>query len=157
MQGALVILLALFVVGGLLFITDKRYFRHHHSADSHSDELSSNLPTEFSEKKSVSKETEGCCGLHIICEKTGLTPVSAEIIYYDDEELDRFKGRSSKEYSFEEIEEFRDVLLTLLPEDVAGWVKSINNRNIELPDDVRDELLMIIADQREKELKMAAI
>jgi hypothetical protein len=40
------------------------------------------------------------------------------------------------------------VLLTLLPGDIAGWGRSIQLRGIELPDDVRDELLLIVAEAR---------
>ena len=37
-----------------------------------------------------------CCGMHETCEKDSLlAAVSKEIEYYDDEELDRFRGVSS--------------------------------------------------------------
>ena len=78
--------------------------------------------------------------------------MSDKIIYYDDEELDRFKGREAGSYNREETEEFRDVLMTLLPEDVAGWARSITLRQIELPADIREELLMIIQEQRSLEI-----
>lgn len=42
----------------------------------------------------------------------------------------------------------RDVLLTLLPEDIAGWGRSIQLRGIELPSAVKEELLMIVAEAR---------
>ena len=55
-----------------------------------------------------------CCGQHQICEKESLlAAVSKQIEYYDDEELDRFKGRPSDGYSEEEIEEFRDILYSM--------------------------------------------
>lgn len=94
-------------------------------------------------------EGEVCCGMHIVCEKTNLSPVSADIIYYDDEELDRFRGRDPQSYTPEETEEFRDVLMTLLPEDVAGWSRSIQLREIALPPDVREELLLIVGELRQ--------
>ena len=57
-----------------------------------------------------------CCGQHETCEKDSLlAAVSKKIEYYDDEELDRFKGRASDSYSEEEIEEFRDCLLYTSP------------------------------------------
>ena len=74
--------------------------------------------------------------------------MSDEIIYYDDEELDRFAGRSQDSYTPEEEDEFREVLMTLRPEDVAGWARSITQRRLELPSDVRDELLMLVNEQR---------
>lgn len=95
-------------------------------------------------------EEEECCGMHITCERDSLlTSVSPEIVYYDDEELDRFRGRGADEYSDEEIEEFRDVLLTLLPDDIAGWGRSVQQRDIILPTPIRQELLMIVAEARE--------
>lgn len=91
---------------------------------------------------------EECCGLHLVCEKDSLSPMSDDILYYDDEELDRFIGRSPDSYSAEEEEEFRDVLMTLRPEDVAGWARSVTQRHLELPPDVRDELLLLVNEQR---------
>lgn len=53
-----------------------------------------------------------CCGQHEICEKESLlAAVSKKVEYYDDEELDRFRGHSSDGYSEEEIEEFREVCI----------------------------------------------
>ena len=55
-----------------------------------------------------------CCGQHEICEKESLlAAVSKKVEYYDDEELDRFRGHSSDGYSEEEIEEFREVMVYL--------------------------------------------
>jgi hypothetical protein len=90
-----------------------------------------------------------CCGMHITCERDSLlASVSDDIVYYDDEELDAFRGRTSDSYSDAETEQFRDILLTLLPEDIAGWARSLQLRQIELPDAVREELLMIVAERR---------
>ncbi|MDE6400065.1 MAG: phospholipase, partial [Muribaculaceae bacterium] len=76
-------------------------------------------------------------------------PMDTEIIYYDDEELDRYIGRGADEYTPAEEEEFRDVLMSLLPEDVAGWSRSIQLRKITLPTGIRDELLMIVRELRD--------
>lgn len=94
-------------------------------------------------------DSDACCGMHITCEKDSLlASVSREVEYFDDEELDRFAGRGAEDYSPEEIEEFRDVLLTLLPSDIAPWARSIQLRGITLPSEVREELLMIVAEAR---------
>ena len=143
MTGALVIFVAMVVIGVLLYITDVTYFRHHHSPDQ-----KTSASIKPNEEKENQETPEICCGLHLVCEKTGLSPRGEEIVYYDDEELDRFIGRNPNSYSYEETEEFRDVLMTLLPEDVAGWARSITQRGIELPTDVREELLMIVAELR---------
>lgn len=155
MTGALVILAALIVIGALLYLTDVKYFRHHHAnnAPVPDKDQETDLDNHYNHK-SIYKETkyptdeEICCGQHLVCEKTSLSVVSDEIVYYDDEELDRFSGRNPLDYSFEEIEEFRDVLLTLLPQDVAGWARSITLRKIELPPEVKDELFLIISEIR---------
>lgn len=144
MEGALVILLAMIVVGGILFITDKKYFRHHHEPSTPSQENKE----ETIEETSTQHENSVCCGMHLVCEKTSLSIVSDEIVYYDDEELDRFSGRNPESYTTKETEEFRDVLMTLLPQDIAGWARSITLRKIELPPDVKDELLLLITDLR---------
>lgn len=132
---ALYILIALVAVGSLLYILHRRDLRR-------------NPPAEAESAMTVEDDSQ-CCGMHITCEKDSLlASVSKEIEYYDDEELDRFRGRRSTDYADDEIEEFRNVLLTLLPGDIAGWGRSIQLRGIELPGDVRDELLLIVAEAR---------
>ena len=90
-----------------------------------------------------------CCGQHQICEKESLlAAVSKKIEYYDDEELDRFKGRQDNEYSDEEIDEFREIMFTMKEEEVAGWSRSLQLRGIELPDELKDELFLIVGERR---------
>ena len=87
--------------------------------------------------------------MHITCERDSLlAAVSREIEYYDDEELDIYRGTTPDAYSAEAVEVFREVLLTLRPDDIAGWARSIQLRGIELPEAVRDELLMIVGEER---------
>lgn len=90
-----------------------------------------------------------CCGQHQICEKESLlAAVSKKIEYYDDEELDRFKGRQANEYSDEEIDEFREIMFTMKEEEVAGWSRSLQLRGIELPNELKDELFLIVGERR---------
>ena len=35
---------------------------------------------------------DACCGRHLVCERESLLTTKPEIIYYDDEELDRLSG-----------------------------------------------------------------
>ncbi len=87
--------------------------------------------------------------MHETCERDSLlAAVSERAEYFDDEELDRYAGRSADSYSDRETEEFREVLLTLLPDDVAPWARSIQLRGIELPEAVREELLLIVSESR---------
>lgn len=95
-------------------------------------------------------ENMECCGQHETCEKESLlAAVSKQIEYYDDEELDRFRGRESDSYSPDEIEEFREVLYTMKDDEVAGWVRSLQLRAVLLPDELKDEVFMIVGERRE--------
>ena len=96
-------------------------------------------------KEPPCEATTECCGVHPVCEK-GLGPKSVE--YYDDEELDAFAGRSRDSYSEDEIRQFCDVFYTLKEHDVAGWIRSLQARNIELPENLRDEALLIVCEHR---------
>jgi hypothetical protein len=90
-----------------------------------------------------------CCGQHEVCEKESLlAAVSKGVEYYDDEELDRFRGRPSDSYTDAEVEEFREVLYTCREEEVAGWSRSLQLRGIELPDELKDELFLIVGERR---------
>lgn len=90
-----------------------------------------------------------CCGQHETCEKESLlAAISKQIEYYNDEELDRFRGRASDAYSPDEIEEFREILYTMREDEVAGWVRSLQLRAVELPDDLKDEVFMIVGERR---------
>lgn len=90
-----------------------------------------------------------CCGQHEICEKESLlAAVSKQIEYYDDEELDRYRGLLSDQYTNEQIEEFRDVFYTMRETDVAGWVRSLQLRGVELPDELKDEVFLIVGERR---------
>ena len=105
--------------------------------------------TELYEPKEV--EEEECCGEHQTCEKDSLlTAVSKEIEYYDDEELDRWKHTPADQYDDEAIDEFQHVFYTLQETDVAGWVRSLQLREIELPDLIKEEVFLIIRERRLK-------
>ena len=77
-----------------------------------------------------------------------MAAISKQIEYYDDEELDRFKGRSGDDYTEEEAEEFRNVLYTMRSEEVAGWVRSLQLRQVNLPDVVKDEVFLLVGERR---------
>ncbi|MCQ2268010.1 MAG: phospholipase [Bacteroidaceae bacterium] len=90
-----------------------------------------------------------CCGQHETCERDSLlAAVSKQIEYYNDEELDRFQGRLSDEYSENEIDEFREILYTMQEVEVAGWVRSLQLRAVELPDELKDEVFLIVGERR---------
>lgn len=90
-----------------------------------------------------------CCGQHETCEKDSLlAAVSKQIEYYDDEDLDRFRGYPSDGYTEEEIEEFRNVMFTMQEVEVARWCRSLQLRGIEFPDELKDELFLIVGERR---------
>lgn len=153
MKGALIILAVTVAVGCILYIFELR--RRHRdkvivdrpsvptdTVDSAEVETPADSPAEGHGENGV------CCGMHLVCEKDTLSPVDGKIVYYDDEELDRFAGREADSYQPDEIDEFQEVLITMRPEDVVGWARSIQLRGIILPPVVHDELLMLVNEQR---------
>ena len=66
-----------------------------------------------------------------------------DIEYFDDEELDAFKGRTADGYSDEEAEQFREILYSMRQEEVKDWTRSLVLRGIELPDQVKDEVYLM--------------
>lgn len=90
-----------------------------------------------------------CCGQHEVCERDSLlAAVSKKIEYYDDEELDRYIGTSPEDYTPEQEDEFRNIFYTMQDTDVAGWVRSLQLRGIALPDNIKDEVFLIIGERR---------
>ena len=66
-----------------------------------------------------------------------------DIEYFDDEELDAFKGRTADDYSDEEAEQFREILYSMRQEEVKDWIRSLVLRGIELPNQIKDETIML--------------
>jgi len=90
-----------------------------------------------------------CCGAHEICERNSLlAAVSKKIEYYDDEELDEWKGTPADRYDDRQTETFREILYSMRSDEVAGWVRSLQLRGIELPDGIKDEVLLIVGERR---------
>lgn len=83
---------------------------------------------------------EGCCGAHAICEK-GLKKIEKQIDYFDDEELDQFKGIPADAYTDTQIDIFREILYTLDKKEISDWFVSLEQRDINLPEILRQEAL----------------
>ena len=104
---------------------------------------------EIQEMPEVKEVDSECCGQHEVCEKESLlAAVSRGVEYYDDEELDRYIGTPPEAYSAEQEEEVRDVLYTMRSDEVAGWVRSLQLRMIALPNEVKDEVFLIVGERR---------
>jgi hypothetical protein len=92
-----------------------------------------------------SEADEFCCGKHEVCEKNKLLKaLSKNIEYYDDEELDIYRGRASDGYTDTAVEEFREIFYTMQKKEVSGWIKSLKIREIEIPDQIKDEIISVI-------------
>lgn len=86
-----------------------------------------------------------CNGENDKCEQECMMEAATKPIeYFDDEELDAFKGRPSDNYNDEEVEQFSYVLNTMPQEEVKDWCRSLHLRGIELPDQLKDEVYMMM-------------
>jgi hypothetical protein len=128
-------------VGGISYLGHRRFERRRAEGKTAEGETS---PLEVT----VDVPTE-CCGQHATCERDSLlAAISKEVIYYNDEELDRYRGTAPDAYTEEETEEFRTVFYELREVEVAGWVRSLQLRGVELPDGIRDEVLLVVRERR---------
>ncbi len=92
--------------------------------------------------------TADCCTAHEVCpSEMVLAGATADIVYFDDEELDQFRGRAADDYTADEEEQFRDVLYTLQPADLLPWEQSVKKRGIVLPRAIREEFIMLYGEQ----------
>lgn len=129
------------LVFGLSLIGHKRYEKRVEEGTAKPDETS---PFEVTQEV-----PEECCGQHATCERDSLlAAVSKEIIYYDDEELDAYRGIASDEYTDEQVQQFADIFYELKEIEVAGWCRSLQLRGIELPDAIKDEVFLVVRERR---------
>lgn len=124
MTGALIILAVVVLTGFVLWATDR------HAKPEQPEEVPHTADGE-------------CCGMHEVCEKV---PPTLKPEYFNDEELDAYAGRPADAYTADEVEEFREVMLTLRPDERAPWAVAIERRGIAVPEPLRDELIMLIED-----------
>ena len=90
-----------------------------------------------------------CSGEDERCEHDCMLEAAVrDVEYYDDEELDKYRGRDSADYTDNEAEEFAEVFYTMHPSDVQGWNRSLILRQINLPNQLKDEVIMVINDVR---------
>ena len=95
----------------------------------------------------TSGDCSSCDGTDDKCEQVCMMEAATrEIEYYDDEELDRFRGRLSDSYTDEEAEEFAEVMLTMRPEEVKGWNRSLILRGINMPNQIKDDFIALADD-----------
>lgn len=132
--------------------------------------LALTLSNKIQRKKGNSKERETqqpvikldftsdslCCGAHEVCEDdTLIAAFNEELEYFDDEELDRFKFRDSADYTNKEVDEFRDIFYTIVDEEKPKWIRSLQLRDIAMPNQMKDEVVLVVCDLREAKLQHA--
>lgn len=102
------------------------------------------------EADQTSNSNTECCGQHLVCEKDTLLQTNAQIEYFDDEELDTLAGISPEDFTQQQHDDIRAVFDTLQEKDVPAWCRSLQLRNIALPQDVREEALLICRERRQR-------
>jgi len=95
---------------------------------------------ETAECSSCSVSGSGCDKEKFL--KAAIDPIE----YFDDEELDSYRGRNGDSYNAQETEQFAYVLHTMRPDEVGAWTSSLAKRGINIPNELRDEVLMMIED-----------
>ena len=125
MSGTIIIAIIFILLAGGMFILRKIY---------------GNTTTAVEPHDHHDGEDGTCCGRHSNCSK-GYDTTN---LYFDDEELDRFKGMKPEDYTEADIDEFRQVLYTMREEEVENWAHCIETRGIELPNEIKDEILLIL-------------
>ncbi len=85
-----------------------------------------------------------CAGRDDRCEQECMMEAATKApVYYDDEELDRFRGRPSDAYTDDEAEQFAQVMYTMRPDEVRGWSRSLILRGVSMPDQIKDEYIAL--------------
>ena len=85
-----------------------------------------------------------CSGSDERCEQECMMEAATKPIeYYDDEELDVFRGRPADRYTDNEAALFTEVLYTMRPDEVRGWTRSLTLRGIDLPNQLKDEVFLM--------------
>lgn len=107
----------------------------------------------FGRKDGAGNETEpdagSSCGTCVsgrgkCLQECALQNAVGEIEYFDDEELDRFRGRRADSYTADEASMFAEVMYTMKPEEVKDWLVSLGRRCVNLPDQLKDEAMMLM-------------
>ncbi|MBR1401893.1 MAG: hypothetical protein IJ562_10025 [Prevotella sp.] len=86
-----------------------------------------------------------CNGDNDKCEQECMMEAATkDIVYFDDEELDAFRSRTAGSYTDAEAEQFREIVYTMKQAEVKEWTRSLSLRGIELPNQVKDEVFLLI-------------
>jgi len=142
MKPAILLLAILLIGGAVVWLIDRLFY--------HKDEQAPDAQSEMQASPTAQGCTDESCGIRPICpsEQILAGECRQQVTYYDDEELDQFAGRADSDYTAQEEEQWRDVLYTLLPQDLIGWGQSIKHRGLTMPAAIREEFLQLAAEHR---------
>ncbi len=89
-------------------------------------------------------DCSSCGGTNPKCEQECMMEAAVkETEYFDDEELDAYRGRPGDGYTPDETEEFRRIMETMGPEDLRAWNRSLILRGVNMPDGIKDEYILL--------------
>ncbi|MCD8282317.1 MAG: hypothetical protein LUC22_03575 [Prevotella sp.] len=89
-------------------------------------------------------DCSSCGGANSKCERECLIEAATGAPeYFDDEELDSFRGKSGGEYTDEETELFREIMETIKPGELRAWSRSLCLRGVNMPDGLKDEYILL--------------
>lgn len=91
--------------------------------------------------------TSDCCGAHEICEFDESVFRQENIIYFNDEELDELRNVREDQFTGKQIDDLREVLYTLRPEEIGKWLISIGQRHIHLPVVLQQEARQLMVEK----------
>ena len=132
MIPALYIFIAMVVIGLILYLHD----RITNKPD--------DAPQEPQQEASHDDCNDECCGINEVCpSEMMLKHIDDPVAYYEDEELDTFRGRDATNYSDDELEQWRDVLYTLKHDELLAWERSVKKRGIAMPEVIKQELISL--------------
>ncbi|MBR5085518.1 MAG: phospholipase [Muribaculaceae bacterium] len=140
MFPAFYIFVAMVVIGVILYIHDRLTYKSGEREEGIGER------GEDTRKTSESQDdcSDECCGANDVCpSEMMLKHFNEPAEYYEDEELDDFRGRDANEYNDDELEQWRDVLYTLRHDELLSWERAIKKRGIALPDIIKEELISL--------------
>lgn len=152
MQTVILLIIFFVLLFGYLYYVNHRRKTTGDSNSNTKEETTSNQKDD-SQKDDGPKDDGECCGQHAVCERDLLISSKIQADYYDDEELDQFAGREPESYDEEERKMFEEVFYTLKEYDVSGWLRSLQLRGINPPENIKEEALFIVQERRFKSNK----
>lgn len=87
-----------------------------------------------------------CCGAHEVCDFDETDFNEDLILYFEDEDLDKLRNVKESDLTAEQIDELREVLYTLKPNEIGKWLVSLGRRHIHLPAILQQEARQLIAE-----------